>query len=237
MARVSGGHLAARYLSRVEGTRILFSLAGGHIEQLLDGCAEHGIRCVDVRHEQAAAMMAHAWALYTGRPGVCVVTAGPGFTNALTGIANAFCDNVPVVLLGGRSPGRDDLLGALQDVDQLALVRPIVKWAGVCREARRVPEYLATALRHAISGRPGPVYLELLPEALNVRVPEEEAPLPTVPARRFATRPCERDLRSAAEILDESRRPLLVGGTGVGLDDGCGRALAALVEKAGIPFV
>lgn len=237
MARVSGGHLVARYLRRVEGCEVAFGISGGHLEQLLDGLAEVGIRTIDVRHEQAAAMMAHAWALYTRRPGVCVVTAGPGFTNALTGIANAYCDHAPVLLLGGRSPLRDDLVGALQDIDQLDLVKPVVKWAAVCRDARRVPEYLATAYRHAVSGRPGPVYLELPPEVLGVSVPEESAPMPAAPARRFAARPAAADLAAAARLLDSARRPLLVGGTGLGLSDGAEAALGAFVETTGVPFV
>ena len=98
MAKLNGGHLVAKYLKEVEGTEIVFTLSGGHTESILDGFTEYSVRTVDVRHEQAAAMMAHAWSIYTGEPGVCLVTAGPGFMNALTGVANAFLDNAPMYL-------------------------------------------------------------------------------------------------------------------------------------------
>ena len=95
MAQITGGHIAAKYMQEVERVEMVFTLSGGHIENLLDGLNQYGIRTVDVRHEQAAAMASHAWSIYKNRPGVCLVTAGPGFTNALTGIANAHLDNAP----------------------------------------------------------------------------------------------------------------------------------------------
>ena len=95
MAKINGGHLAAKYLKEVEGVDLVFGISGGHIESLLDGFTEYSIRAIDVRHEQAAVMMAHAWSVYTGKPGVCFLTAGPGFTNGLTGIANAYLENSP----------------------------------------------------------------------------------------------------------------------------------------------
>ena len=130
MAEIYGGHLVAKYLKKVEKVGTVFALSGGHIQQILDGFTEYGIRAIDVRHEQAAAMMAHAWSIYTGEPGVCLVTAGPGFTNALTGVVNAYLDKAPLVVLCGRSPLRDDLKGALQEMNQLDMVKPVVKWFG-----------------------------------------------------------------------------------------------------------
>jgi len=236
MAHVSGGHLAARYLKEVEKVTTVFGLSGGHIEQLLDGLTEHGIRAVDVRHEQAAAMMAEAWSVYTGRPGVCIVTAGPGFTNALTGIANARLDNAPLVVLSGCAPVRDALKGALQELDQAGMVKPVVKWSATCRDARRIPEYMALAFRHAVEGRPGPVFLELPPDVLNVRVPEESAPLPPRATPRYTFRPDDAALQKAAGLIDGAKKPLLVGGSGVGFS-GAGGALGAFVDRTGIPFV
>ena len=127
MTQISGGHLAAKYMQEVENVQMVFTLSGGHIENILDGFTEYGIRAIDVRHEQAAAMMAHAWSIYNQGPGVCLVTAGPGFTNALTGIANAHLDNAPLVVLCGRHPLRDDLTGALQEMNQVDMVKPITK--------------------------------------------------------------------------------------------------------------
>ncbi len=93
MAEIFGGHLVAKYLKENENVGIVFTISGGHIENILDGFTQYNIRTIDVRHEQAAAMMAHAWSIYKNKPGVCLVTAGPGFTNSLTGIANAYLDN------------------------------------------------------------------------------------------------------------------------------------------------
>ena len=95
MGRIYGGHLVAKYLRDVEGVSTVFSIPGGHIDRIYDGFLEYGAQLVVVRHEQAAAMMAHAWSIFKGQPGVCLVTAGPGFTNALTGVVNAYLDNAP----------------------------------------------------------------------------------------------------------------------------------------------
>jgi len=168
MANVYGGHLVGKYLKEVEKVNTVFGISGGHIEHLLDGLTEYKIRAIDVRHEQAAAMMAEAWSLYTGHPGVCIVTAGPGFTNSLTGVTNAFLDNAPLVVLSGRAPIRDDLKGSLQEMDQIDMVRPVVKWLATCHDVKRIPEYLAMAFRYSVEGRPGPVFLELPPDILNM---------------------------------------------------------------------
>src|SRR5207244_2533856 len=142
-------------------------------------CAHLGIRLVDVRHEEAAAHMAHAWARTTGEPGVALVTAGPGVTNTATGIANAWSGGAPVLLLAGRPPLAQADRGALHEVDQIALMRPITKWAATVYEAARLPEYVARALAEARAGRPGPVFLELPSDMLRgeaeveVRAPPE----------------------------------------------------------------
>ena len=179
MALILGGHLVGKYLKEVEEVDTVFCLSGGHIEAILDSFTEYAIRTIDVRHEQAAAMMAQAWSVYSGKPGVCLVTAGPGFTNALTGIANAYLDNSPLIVLCGRAPLRDDLKGALQEVNQMDMVKPVTKWAATCYDARRIPEYLSLAFRYALEGRPGPVFLELPPDILNVKVPLDKVPLST----------------------------------------------------------
>lgn len=158
MAMILGGHLVGKYLKEVEKVDTVFCLSGGHIEAILDSFTEYKIRTIDVRHEQAAAMMAEAWSIYSGKPGVCLVTAGPGFTNAVTGIANAYLDNAPLVVLCGRHPLRDDLKGALQEINQMDIIKPITKWAATCYDTKRIPEYLSLAFRHAVVGRPGPVF-------------------------------------------------------------------------------
>lgn len=234
-ARITGGHLAAKYMREVERVRVVFTLSGGHIENVLDGLTEYRIRAIDVRHEQAAAMMAHAWSIYTGEPGVCLVTAGPGFTNALTGIANAFLDNAPLVVLCGRAPIRDDLKGALQEMNQIDMVKPVTKWCATCYDTKRIPEYLSTAFMQATRGRPGPVFLELPPEVLIRPVEPDQAPIPHRRRHRTDVRPAGIELQAAAEIIDGSKRPMFIGGSGVGMSD-CRDSLKDLLEKMGMPF-
>src|SRR6185312_9481036 len=129
MPRINGGEMLVRALER-EGIREIFALHGGHLDAIFKACLEHGVRVIDTRHEQAAAHMADGWARTTGRPGVAMVTAGPGVTDAVTGVANAYLDAIPMILLGGRSPLLDDETLPLQGgIDQVALMRPITKWA------------------------------------------------------------------------------------------------------------
>ncbi|MBN1533362.1 MAG: thiamine pyrophosphate-binding protein [Spirochaetes bacterium] len=236
MADIKAGHLVAKYLKEVEGVEIVFGISGGHIESILDGFTEYGIRTIDVRHEQAAAMMAHAWSVYTGKTGVCFLTAGPGFTNGITGIANAYLDNAPLVVICGKHPLRDDLKGALQEMNQIDVVKPITKWAATCYDAKRIPEYMALAFRQATAGRPGPVFLELPPDILNIMIPEESAPMPSRPSRRYTIHPDDADLEQAAALINAAKKPLFLGGSGVGLS-ASGDRLREFVEKSGVPFM
>ena len=155
MSELFGGHIVAKYLKEVEQVDMVFTLSEGHIDRIYDGFLEYGVKIVDVRHEQAAAMMAHAWSVYDGTPGVCLVTAGPGFTNALTGVVNAYQENAPVVILSGVAPIKDKGLGALQEINQTDMIKSAVKWSATCVDVKRIPEYLSTAFRQAVSGRPG----------------------------------------------------------------------------------
>ncbi len=236
MAEIYGGHLVAKYLKEVEKVGTVFALSGGHIQQILDGFTEYGIRAIDVRHEQAAAMMAHAWSIYTGEPGVCLVTAGPGFTNALTGVVNAYLDKAPLVVLCGRSPLRDDLKGALQEMNQVDMVKPVVKWYGTCYDAKRIPEYLAMAFRYAVEGRPGPVFLEIPPDILNVKAPEEIASALARGRQKFTVRTDDESLKQAANLINSAKKPFFIGGSGVGFSS-CDDDLQAFIEKTGIPFL
>ncbi len=236
MAQIKAGHLVAKYLKETEKINIAFGISGGHIESILDGFTEYDIRTIDVRHEQAAVMMAHSWSVYTGRPGVCFLTAGPGFTNGLTGIVNAYMDNAPVVILCGRHPLRDDLKGALQEMNQIDMVKPVTKWAATCYDAKRIPEYLAIAFRNAVSGRPGPVFLELPPDILNIMIPEEAVPMPKRITRKYTVHPDDADLKAAAELINGAKKPLFLGGSGVGFS-GCADCLGRFIEKTGVPFM
>jgi acetolactate synthase-1/2/3 large subunit len=236
MSKISGGHLVAKYLSEVEGVSTVFSIPGGHIDRIYDGFLEYGTKLIVVRHEQAAAMMAHAWSIFAGEPGVCLVTAGPGFTNALTGVANAYLDNVPIVVLSGTAPVKDWEKGALQGMNQLDMIKPVVKWWGTCYDVKRIPEYLSKAFQHAVSGRPGPVFLELPPDILNISVDEQEIVYPKKGSTVYKTVADIDSIEEAAELINTAERPLIIGGDGIGFSN-CDKQLSDFVNKTGIPTI
>jgi acetolactate synthase-1/2/3 large subunit len=160
MSELNGGHLVARTLKQA-GVGHIFTLCGGHILPIYDGCITEDVQVVDMRHEQACAHAADAYARLTRNIGVAVVTAGPGVTDAVTGIANAYSARSPVLLIGGAAPLGLRGLGSLQEVEQVDLLRPITKGSWTVSETRQIPEVLTTAIRHALTGRPGPVFVEI----------------------------------------------------------------------------
>ncbi len=214
MARIDGGEMLVRVLER-EGVHEVFTLHGGHLDAILAACARHGFQVFDTRHEQAAAHMADGWARTTGRPGVAIVTAGPGVTDAVTGVANAYMDSIPMVLIGGRSPLADDDRLPLQAVDQMGLMRPITKWARSVTQTERIPEYVAAAFRHAVSGRPGPVFLELPIDVLFRRVDEKEVEFPENHRAIQPPGPSREALKQALTWLRQAKRPAILAGGGV----------------------
>jgi acetolactate synthase-1/2/3 large subunit len=235
MADIFGGHLVAKYLKQVEGVEVVFSLSGGHIDRIYDGLLDQNVRLVDVRHEQAAAMMAHAWSIYKNRTGVCIVTAGPGFTNALTGIVNAHLENAPMVVISGTSPVRDCEKGALQEMKQADMIKSTVKWHGICHDIRRIPEFLAIAFRQAASGKKGPVFLELPPDVLNIKVSEERVVWPKRGSTTYFCQPDTEAVKEAAELINKAEKPIILGGGGMGASP-CEEEFREFVDKTGIPF-
>lgn len=227
-----GGHLLAQALVN-EGVQHLFTLSGGHIAPIYDGCVDLGIHIVDFRHEQAAAHAADGWARVTGKPGVAAVTAGPGVTDAVTGIANGYYANSPMLVIGGKSPLSELEMGSLQEMDHVTLVRSITKWARTCWETRRIADYVTEALRHATSGRMGPVFLDIpLEVQFNAWPPGVEVP------ERYRTdaRPLgDPDrVRRAAQLLRESEHPVIFAGAGVRWSE-AHDGLAALAEALKVP--
>jgi len=215
MPRINGGEMLVRALER-EDVRVVFALHGGHLDAVFKACLEHNLRVIDTRHEQAAAHMADGWARTTGRPGVAMVTAGPGVTDAVTGVANAYLDAIPMVLFGGRSPLLDDELLPLQGgIDQVALMRPITKWARSVTHTERIPEYVAMAFRQAISGRPGPVFLELPIDVLFARAEEEKVVFPEHYRPKSPAGPSHDALAEALQWLSQAERPAILAGGGV----------------------
>jgi len=177
-ARIDGGAMLIRVL-RQAGIDTLFTLHGGHLDAILQAAADDGMRLIDTRHEQAAGHAADGWARTTGRPGVAIVTAGPGMTDCVTAIANAYLDCVPTLFIAGAAPLREAETMPLQGgLDQVAMVTPITKWAHRVTHTERIPDLVAQALRVAVSGRPGPVFLELPIDVLFSRVEESRVAFP-----------------------------------------------------------
>ena len=208
-----GGHLIAQALKN-EGIRYLFTLSGGHIAPIYDGCVDLGIEVIDFRHEQAAVHCADGWARVTLEPGVAAVTAGPGFTDGLTGIANAFYANSPILVFSGKNPIFEFEMGSLQEMDQVTIARSITKWAKTCFDTRHLADYTTAALRHALSGRTGPAFMDIpLDVQFNSWPPGVEVP---EHYRTTAKPQGDPDLvKQAARLLKEAEHPVIFAGAGV----------------------
>jgi acetolactate synthase-1/2/3 large subunit len=212
---VHGGKLAARSLKQA-GVECIFTLSGGHIMPLYDGCFDQGIRIVDVRHEQAAVHAADAWArCHPGGIGVAAITAGPGVTDGVTGVANAWRANSPILVIGGQGPFANLRRGSLQEMDHIGVMRPITKYADAVYQTARIPEYVELAIRHAVSGIPGPAFLEIPMDVFMGEVEESQAPIPRIRTAPPRISPDRDEVRSALELLRRARRPMLMAGTSV----------------------
>jgi acetolactate synthase-1/2/3 large subunit len=210
-----GGKLAAKALKQA-GVKCIFTLSGGHIMPLYDGCLDEDIKVVDVRHEQAAVHAADAWARCNpGSIGVAAITAGPGVTDGITGIANAWRANSPILVIGGQGPFANLGRGSLQEMDHIGVVRPITKFAGAAYQTSRIPEFIELAVRHAVSGIPGPSYLEIPMDIFMGSVEDDQVRIPTIRTAPPRLSPDRVELRKAIEILRSARKPMLMAGTSV----------------------
>ncbi len=212
---VHGGKLAARTLKQA-GVEVIFTLSGGHIMPIYDGCIDEGIRIIDVRHEQAAVHAADSWARCNpGQIGVAAITAGPGVTDGVTGVANAWRANSPILIFGGQGPFNNLRRGSLQEMDHIGVMRPITKYADAVYETHRIPEYIELAIRHAVSGIPGPAFLEIPMDVFMGQVEEDQAPIPTIRTESPRISPDRSEVRNAVEVLRSCQRPMLMAGTSV----------------------
>lgn len=232
----SAAGVIARFL-KARGVDRIFTLCGGHIMPIFMRCDAEGIRIIDVRDERAAVYMAHAHSELTGQLGVALVTAGPGVTNAMTGIANAHIARASVLVLSGLPPRPQENRGALQDIVHTDLVRSITRYARTVREPSLVLQELDEAVSRAFGqgGDPGPVYLDFPTDTLRAEVPR---PLQLEehfrPKAKPVLRPDPNDIEAAVDLLWSARRPLIISGRGA---RGAGAELMALLDKCGALYL
>ncbi len=210
---VSGGRLVAKAL-RNEGVDTIFTLCGGHIIDIYDGCIDEGIRIVDVRHEQTAAHAADGYARQTGRLGCVVTTAGPGCTNAVTGVATAFRSESPILHIGGQSSLTQHKMGSLQDLPHVEMMTPITKFASGVYSTERVADMISMAARECFAGAYGPSYLEIPRDILDAEIPLANARIPEAGSYRSSSRSIgdPDNIETLADLLVSAERPAVLFG-------------------------
>jgi acetolactate synthase I/II/III large subunit len=223
-----GGKLVAKAL-KSRGVEHLFTLSGGHLFSIYDGCKDEGIDLVDVRHEQTAAFAAEGIAKATRRVGVAALTAGPGVTNGMSAIAGAQSNNSPVCVLGGRAPEMRWGSGSLQEIDHLPFVSPLVKSAETVKDPAQIAPVTAAALDRAAAAPSGPTFVDY---PLDVVFTEAELELPAVPQAGEAQ--AAAGVEEAAALLAGAERPAIMAGTGLYWGRG-EEELRVLAEEIGIP--
>ncbi|MEL0065608.1 MAG: thiamine pyrophosphate-binding protein [Gammaproteobacteria bacterium] len=232
--KMHGGKLAARALKQA-GVECIFTLSGGHVMAIYDGCLDEGIQVIDVRHEQAAVHAADAWSrLNPGKIGCAVLTAGPGVTDGVTGVANAWRANSPILVIGGQGPFNNMRRGSLQEMDHVSLMKPITKWADACYDTRRIPDYIEMGIRHAVSGNPGPAFLEIPMDILSGEVEVDNVRFPDIRTTPPVLSPETASLEAALEILQQAERPVMMAGTSVKWSN-ASSSIQAFIEKTHIP--
>ena len=232
----TGGRAVVELL-KTEGVRHIFGIAGSTFLDVLDRLYDdQSVEYINVRHEQAAAFMADGLARVTDRPGVCLVTSGPGATNLLTGVAAAHVAHSPVVVLVGGIALDHYQKDAFQEYDLISMFRPVTKQALLINKAERIPELLRGALRAAMSGRPGPVFVEIPRDVLNKKIPAAAALAPSGYRITHAQPPHPEAVREAAERLRRAERPLLLVGGGASRA-GANELVVQLSDGYGIPMI
>ncbi|SAL32001.1 sulfoacetaldehyde acetyltransferase [Caballeronia turbans] len=226
---ISGGHLVARALKN-EGVDTIFTLCGGHIIDIYDGCVDEGIRIIDVRHEQVAAHAADGYARQTGKLGCVVTTAGPGCTNAVTAVATAFRSESPILHIGGQGALTQHKMGSLQDLPHVDMMAPITKFAATVPSTERVADMVSMAAREAFNGAPGPAYLEIPRDVLDREIDVSKAVIPQPGRYRASTKSVgdPQSIEQLADLLVNSERPAILFGQQVWTARGHEEAIALL---------
>ena len=235
MPNLNGGHLFIRCLKQ-EGVRRVFTIVGDTVLPLVDAAADEGIEFIDTRHEGAAMHMADGYARITGEPAVALFTGGPGFANAISGLPAIYTSESPVIFVAGCAELPEKGMATFQEVDQVGMTAPVTKGSWLIHDRKRIPEFVATAFRTAMSGRPGPVHLTLPIDIQEQPITEEELPSCLPGEYRSMGRP-QGDpglIQQAADLLRQAQRPVIIIGNPARYT-ARPEQLTALVEAAGIP--
>jgi len=230
-----GGYLLVKTLKR-HGVKYIFTLSGLQTQSIYNACIDEGIRLIDTRHEQTAVFMADAWARATGHPGVALLSAGPGMTNGITGIVNAFASSSPAVVIAGKSPLAQSGMGAFQEVDQLPLVKPITKWAASVTKTYEIPDYLDQAFIQATSGRPGPTYVDIPVDVLTGKANANGIKPACNLYHSAGTKDDYESIKQAFELLASAQRPIILAGSGIRYANATDE-LRDFIEAMGIPLL
>ncbi|MEA2311789.1 MAG: hypothetical protein QOE28_1757, partial [Solirubrobacteraceae bacterium] len=226
-----GGRLVARRL-KAYGVSKLFTLTGGHLFSIYDGCRAEGIDLVDVRHESTAAFAAEGWAKVTREPGVAALTAGPGITNGISAMTSALQNRSPMLVLGGRAPAFRWGQGSLQEIDHIPFVRPVTKLAATAGSTAEIPGLLDEAWDAARRPHSGPAFVDFPLDHVFMEAPEPDDLRVPDPPRAAAVD--GRALERAGTLLREAERPVVMAGNGLYWAHG-EHALRELAERLGIP--
>jgi len=235
MAKVNGGQLIEKVFEK-QGVKYIFGLPGGHIYPMIEACNDHGIKFISCRNEQNSAFMAEGWALTTGEVGVCTGTAGPGTTNLITGVANAACNQVPLLCVGGKARVCEYERNELQDFDTMQLFRSMCKHTKQIQEGNRISEYFGRGIAEAKNNTPGPVYLEVPRDKMEYQGYEEEE---CEQFNNWVTdvKPAAdpEAVKRAAEMINSAERPIIIAGSGAFWSQ-CQGELKEFIEKTDTPI-
>ena len=235
MPNLNGGHLFIRCLKQ-EGVRRVFTIVGDTILPLVDAAADEGIEFIDTRHEGAAMHMADGYARITGEPAVAMFTGGPGFANAISGLPAIYTSESPVIFVAGCAELPEKGMTTFQEVDQVGMAAPVTKGSWLIHDRQRIPEFVATAFRTAMAGRPGPVHLTLPIDIQDQAIAEEELP-PWLPSEYRNMGKAHGDpalIQQAAALLRSAQRPVIIVGNPARYT-ASQEQLTALVEASGVP--
>ncbi len=234
MDKISGGELVVRQLIN-EGIEHATGLIGYYVSPIFYACSRLGFKVIDTRHEQGAIHIADGYAEASGKVGTAIVTGGPGFANAVSGIIKSYKAANPIlVIVGGFEPSRRDV-GGLEDMDQLTLVKSYTKWCASVHDTKRIPEYIAMAIRYAVSGRKGPVVLEIPIDILRNDVFKKEVVWPNKYRTDAKLYGDYKKIEETIDLLGKAKKPIILAGNQV-VWAKAEKQLLEFVELTGVPI-